>query len=431
MKKPSLVVLICMAWYYHLQAQPTFQRLYLSGGASKMNMAEMPSHNLFVGLAWGPGISLLAPGGHIIYTDHYWSDSILVQQSIRQSSVNEFYFVTGYQQDSCSASGSLTIPYTCPLIAKMDSLGTISAFHYYRLNTGKCWTLASDLEITADKDVITWGGGGIGSQWSFFALRTDSLANVVWAKHFDPHGSFQFIKELPSGDLLAGINMDTAGAVIARLDANGNFLWCKSYIRPKGMVRDAVILSDSTFVITGYTDSLASTNGFEPVPLDYHPILFMLKLNGAGDVLWCKGYDSPPNLWYARRGLRVVRSQDGNQVVLANLGSPGYNLWYRPFLMKTDQNGDTLWTQTAGESGYTYETTDLLAYSDGGFLFNGVVFGGLPGGWTGAPYIFKADSLGQLPCSERVHSLEVMDLFPMDSSFTLTSVEAPPCFPPS
>ena len=160
------------------------------------------------------------------------------------------------------------------------------------------------MEVGHNGDVTIWG------QDQLFALHVDSDLTPVWAKHFDHQGSFQFIRELPSGDLLAGINMDTAGAVLARMDAAGNFLWYKSYIRPLGLVQDCLIKSDSSFIITGYTDNIASTNGFDPLPLDYHPKLFMMELNGAGNVQWCKGYGSEPE-WYASSGRQRI-------VVVAN-----------------------------------------------------------------------------------------------------------------
>lgn len=369
------------------------------------------------------GAVIISPQGSIINNNYYWGDSILNLQSVGRYSDNEYYFVTGYQKDSCTAFGALAIPYTHPLVGRMDSMGNIMDLHYYELIEAKCWNLASDLEITSDKSVITWGGGGIGIQWSFFVLKADSVGDVVWAKQFNSYGSFQFIKELPGGDLLAGINMDTAGAVVARLGANGNFLWCKSYIRPHGMVQDCLIESDSSFIITGTTDSLASTNIFDPLPPGYHPKLFMMKLDGGGDVQWCKGYDSAPNLWYARQASRIVRDLGGRYVVLANLGIQGYNSPFRPFLMKVDQNGDTLWTRSAGMIDHTYTISDLLSCSDGGLLYNGTAYGDFSP-WTGASFLLKSDSLGHLPCSGMLPPLVVVtDLFPVDSIFTLSAID--------
>ena len=286
------------------------------------------------------------------------------------------------------------------------------------MNSGLCWGLPEGLEVLDDRGAVTWG-----RDLNFFVLKVDSSFMPVWSKKIDRHGGFQFIKELPSGDLLAGINMDTAGVVIARLDRDGNFLWCKSYIRPDGMVHDALIESDDSFIITGCTDSIASNNAIIPVPSNYQPKLFMMKLNGSGGVQWCKGFDSAPYDWYARRRSRIVRSQDGDYMVLANLGWPGYNMEYRPYLMKTDQNGDTLWTRSVGAEGYTYMTRDLLASSSGDYLISGIIYGYIPPDRSGALYVFRTDSDGRFACHEQHHPVDIVDLFPTDSTMTLSGVD--------
>ncbi|MBZ0206781.1 MAG: hypothetical protein K8H89_10690, partial [Flavobacteriales bacterium] len=405
-----LCFLISISWVGLTHAQSTFDRIYLSGANAKMNLIELPSNNVLAGLAWGPGVSLLDPAGNIIHANHYWSDSILVQRSFRRGSTNEFYFVLGYQQDSCSASGDLTIPFTYPAIGKMDSLGIVQEIHHYRLNTDRCWTSPDDLEILADKSIITWGVEGVGSQWSFYAMRVDSAGAPAWAKNFERRGSFKFIKELPGGDLLAGFNMDTAGASVALMDVDGNLLWCKSYIRPGGRMHDAVIESDSAFIITGLTTATGQ------------PKLFMMKLNRTGEVQWCRGYENNPD-GYAGELSRIERTLDGHYAVLATLRRPGNVPYFRPFLMKTDESGDTLWTRSVGTSDYAYYTKDLLVHSDGGYLVSGGLLGDLPQGWSGAPYIFKADSLGHFSCQDQAHPVQVLDLFPTDSSFVLTSVD--------
>ncbi|MCB9170873.1 MAG: T9SS type A sorting domain-containing protein [Flavobacteriales bacterium] len=246
-------------------------------------------------------------------------------------------------------------------------------------------------------------------------MKADAELNHIWSKHFDRHGGFQFIRELPGGDLLAGINLDTAGAVVARMDAQGNFLWCKSYIRPGGMVHDCVVESDSTYIITGVTDSVAAAG----------QKLFMLKLNGAGDVQWCRGYQCA-QYWYFDLGpSRIAKADDGNYVLLATSGSG-------PVLMKVDPNGDALWTRCFRSQGYAYETADLLACANGDFLLSGIVYGTLPQGNTGLPYIFRTDSTGHLPCLEvPPPPLGQLDLFPTDSSFTLTSVDGATMYPTS
>ncbi|MBK7383839.1 MAG: T9SS type A sorting domain-containing protein [Flavobacteriales bacterium] len=297
----------------------------------------------------------------------------------------------------------------------MDSLGNVTDARYYSMNAPSCGFLCRDLMVTSTNDVIAWG------EDLFFALRVDAAGDVQWAKWFGHReGGIRFFKELPGGDVIAGINMDTAGAVVARFDAAGNFLWCKSYIRPKGIVSDCLVESDDSFIITGYTDSLANS---DMLPSEYHPKLFIMNLNGAGDVQWCKGYDNAQYLWYAWYAPRIVRALDGNYVVLGNLGYEGWNYPFRPFLMKTDHNGDTLWTRSAGRLNHSYVGLDLLSCADGGYAYTISSYDGLGEG------IFKTDSLGRLPCYNRWNQVVVADLFPVDSSFTLTSIDGAEAHP--
>lgn len=385
-------------------AQQTFERFYLANGSPQFNMIELASGNLFVGLG---GPALMNPNGNILHSSYNTGNGILSMAAVQRHSDNEYYLVAGRLIDG----------HIDPLIGRMDSLGTGTAIHHYELNGPDGAYFPSDLEILDDKSVIAWGGPG-----KFFALKADSTGTPLWAKNFNHRGGVQFIRELPGGDLLAGFNMDTSGAVVARMNSNGDFLWCRSYIRPRGMVTDCLIESDESFVITGFTDSTASTDIFTPLPLDYQPKLFMMKLNGIGEVQWCKGYDSAYT-WYSRDGVQIVQAQDGNYVVLADLGYANYNRWYRPFLMKTDGNGDTLWTRSMGRMNYQYEVNTLIANSNGGYLYSGVIWGDLPDGHSNASYLFKTDSLGHLPCWEQSHTGEVLDLFPVDSSFAMSWIE--------
>jgi len=213
--------------------------------------------------------------------------------------------------------------------------------------------------------------------------------------------------------------MAADGASLARMDSQGNFVWVKSYMRPSGKMHDAVVEPDGSVVVTGYTET-GPGNAIK---------LFMMKIDPNGEVLWCRGYDRGPNGWYIPSWSRIRRTLDGKYVVLATLGYPTDGFFDRPFLMKTDLNGDTLWTGSMGAFGYQYYTQDLLVSSDGGFLFSGIVWGDLPDGNSGLPYIVKADSLGNFPCHQRHHPVQVVDLFPTDSTFTLTSVDGITAYP--
>lgn len=412
--RPGSIVPLLLASSLTVDAQQPFLRTYYTSTSYSIDLIELPGNRIKTPMG---AILLLDENGSVLRRDFYIGGDTYSVQSLKPGTNGELYFSSGTTAAFCPSSGSNSL--IRPVLGKMDSLGHILTLKYYVMGSDLCWGLPEGLEVLDDNGAITWG-----REQNFFALKVDSAFIPVWSKRIDRNGGFQFIKELPGGDLLAGINMDSAGVVIARMDRNGNFLWSKSYIRPDGMVHDALIESDDSFVITGTTDSIASANAIVPVPATYQPKLFMMKLNGAGGVQWCKGFDSTPHDWYARIRSRIARSQEGNYVVLADLGLPGYNIQYRPFLMKTDPNGDTLWTRSLGAEGYTYTTRDLLVSSTGDYLISGIVYGDIPPDRSSALYVFKTDAEGRFPCHEVHHPVEVVDLFPTDSTITLSGVDS-------
>ena len=408
MKKASLLF-GCLCWVFFAQGQTTFMKYYYGFGTAQFDLNELGSGNLVVGMAQESGTSVVDPLGNVLHSQCYAIDTFVALQSVKRYTDNEFVFVGAYWKDPCAVSGGKKF---YPVVGRMDSLGNILTAKHYVLNTPLCTNQGGELEITRGNDVIAWGP-------QFFALRVDSMGVPKWAKRFGLNGTFQFIKELPGGDLLAGINMDSAGAVVARLDPDGNFLWCKSYIRPGGVIHDCVIESDDAFVITGYTETIEGGDLFITPPPPYHPKLFMLKLDGAGDVQWCRGYASQYSWIASSSGTRITHALDSNYVVLANIRTESAAY---PFLMKTDLNGDTLWTRCSGRAGSLHDVINMVACSDGSYMYNGQAYGlGM--------YMFKTDSLGHLPCFERWLPVQLSDLFPTDSSFTLASSDGAFAFP--
>lgn len=394
-----------------IQAQFTFMKMFDATGTFQQNLIELSSGNLRVGMAQQSGTSLISSQGDIIQSKNYVVDAFLVLQSIAKMNDNSIYFVGAYREDTCSSTGNLRMH---PALGRMDSLGVVQWLSQYRPTSNYCSRVLNDLLVTSSHDIVTW---------SNLILKIDSVGDVAWSKHFENGVAVRFVKELPGGDLLAGLNLEGSGAVIARLTAGGDVLWSKSYFRPLGSIHDAVIEDDDNILVTGFTE-LATTSPFEPYPQSFHPKLFTLKVSDDGVVQWCRGYSTAPFHWYTTNPSRIVKAVDGNFAVLANIGVPTQNFHYRPLLMKLNHNGDTLWTRSSGHVNYPYETGSLLAYSDGGFIFNGRIWGTMPDGSnTNWAYLYKTDSLGHLPCFEVHFPTVISELFPVDSSFTLTSYD--------
>ncbi|MEZ4738256.1 MAG: T9SS type A sorting domain-containing protein [Flavobacteriales bacterium] len=401
MQKITTTLLIGAVLNIHVHGQPTFQKYYYGVGNARNHIQELFNGNILIGNG-APlvGTSILDPEGNIVRVHSYLVDSFLALQAVKSLSANEFVFAGGYHFPGLANQ---------PVIGRMDSLGNVLRANYYQLPVDGNNT-AGDIELLRDSGVVAWNRYLSTSIFnSFFAIRTDAFDELVWAKDFGQGGHFRFFKELPNGDLLAGVELDSGGAAILRMGPSGNIIWAKSYVRPNGTMLDGLIESDSSFTVIGHTDR-APGNGTK---------LFMMRLDGIGEVQWCKGYDAPSG-WYTDRA-KIDRTRDGNYAVLANIIGHGRG---KAFLMKTDLNGDTIWTRAAGVASNRYDVYDLLAHSDGGFLFNGQ-------GYDLGIYLFKTDSLGHLPCPEHEqwYPVQVQDLFPIDSSFTLTAIDGAVRYP--
>jgi hypothetical protein len=128
---------------------------------------------------------------------------------------------------------------------------------------------------------------------------------------------------------------------------------------------------DDGYIVTGFThpDTLNST------------ALWLFKTDTLGNVIWSKAYGGTGSL--GDQGYFVRQTYDGGYVIAGKKWTDAYQIW----LLKTDSEGDTVWTRTFGPSiGYCMKQTD-----DGGYIITG------RGGSSWFPFylfLLKIDSQG-------------------------------------
>ncbi len=153
-------------------------------------------------------------------------------------------------------------------------------------------------------------------------------------------------------------------------------LWTKTYGGINFDVGEEILQTpDSGFIITGYT-ALSDTN---------HDV-WLLKTNNLGDTLWTKTYGGAYQDW----GNSTTLTYDGGYAVTGciEVYGIGWNLW----LLKTDSLGDTLWTKTYGGSSGSNMGKDIKQTQDSGYIIIG--YTSLFGAGYDDVWLLRTDSNG-------------------------------------
>lgn len=183
------------------------------------------------------------------------------------------------------------------------------------------------------------------------------------------------------GYALTGRSGSNSDIYIIKTDINGDTIWTRTYGGAGFDFGYSIKQTlDSGFIVTGYTTSFGA-GGYD---------LILLKTDINGDLIWCKTYGGT----LADEGTAVQQTPDGGYIIIGDTRSFSSgigDIW----LIKTDANGDSLWTKTYGgtndEIGRWVEQT-----TDGGFILAGYTksFGAGTGG-TGDYYLIKTDANGE------------------------------------
>ncbi|HKR07336.1 MAG TPA: T9SS type A sorting domain-containing protein [Bacteroidia bacterium] len=218
----------------------------------------------------------------------------------------------------------------------------------------------------------------------FFVLSAS--AQITFQKTFGGTGYDECysVQQTSDGGYIVAGNTDGFGAgfwdiYLIKTDANGDTLWTKT-LGEIGYdnARSVQQTNDGGFIIGGYHNSFG---------LDDFDI-YLIKTDANGNPLWTKTFGGP----FDDYGGSVQQTADGGYIItgyIGNLGAGDADV----YLIKTDANGDSLWTKTFGgineNDGYSVHQT-----IDGGYIITGETNSFGAGGFD--VYLIKTDSIGNL-----------------------------------
>jgi len=223
------------------------------------------------------------------------------------------------------------------------------------------------VQQTSDGGYIITGctgsfGNGNSDVW---LIKTNAQGDSLWSKTF---GSYNFdegysVQQTNDGGyIIAGTtnsaNISYYDLLLIKTDAQGNCLWSKilgehnSYYE---IARSVQQTNDGGYIIAGYTESFG--NGLFDV--------WLIKTNAQGDILWSKTFGG----YNHDEGFSVQQTSDGGYIITGSTSSFGNGL-FDVWLIKTNEQGDLIWSKTFGGSGYDYGWS-VQQTNDGGYIIAG------------------------------------------------------------
>jgi len=217
-----------------------------------------------------------------------------------------------------------------------------------------------------------------------YLVKAGASGDTSWTKTYggrnDDSGSL--VRQTLNGEyIIVGTTYSfgngAADVYFLRIDADGDTVWTRTY---GGTDSEAgwwfQKTSDGGYVIVGQTMSFGS--GDKDV--------YLVKTDENGEALWTRAYGGPGD----DRGFWVGQTPDEGYLITgwtSSFGAGGLDI----YVIKTDANGDTIWTVTHGGSGDDVGKA-LVLTPDGGYLIAGYTSSFGQGGFD--VYLFRADANG-------------------------------------
>ncbi|MCK4306803.1 T9SS type A sorting domain-containing protein [candidate division WOR-3 bacterium] len=293
--------------------------------------------------------------GDTLWTKTYGGTNEDYGHSVQECANGDF-IIAGKTESFGAISGDV---YLIRTNADGDTLWTKTYGGTYGGNCGY------SVQECADSGFIIAGGSFAGCSDGVYLIRTDADGDTLWTKTYGGNCGYSVQECAPTksgqasgGFIIAGRSTFGAGSYdvyLIRTDANGDTLWTRTYggtgYDAGGSVQEC---ADSGFIIAGGTMSFGA--GKRDV--------YLIRTNSDGDTLWTKTYGGTNDDF----GYSVQECDEEGFIIAGRTESFGAG--GDVYLIRTDADGDTLWTKTYGGTNYNWGYS-VQQCADGGFIIAG------------------------------------------------------------
>jgi hypothetical protein len=228
---------------------------------------------------------------------------------------------------------------------------------------------AYDIILLDDGDLLILGdineanGNVAGTPSEVYLLRVDPLGNFVSSIRFENDGFFQSGREIirtsDGGYAIIGASanpvLDQSDILVIKLDANAEEEWRRIYGTPYSDVGQGIVEVNG-----GYAFAANVKNGGNFPDND----VAIYRIDAAGNQIAARFYgDGQENNEDVND---LIKTQDGNLLLVGS--SNNFNNTY---IIKSDLNGDTLWTRKLEVSLFGEELYGVTELEDGSIVATG------------------------------------------------------------
>jgi hypothetical protein len=229
-----------------------------------------------------------------------------------------------------------------------------------------------------------------------FAGKMDAVGNMIWSKNLNTVNVNLFIRSIhptyDGGLILAGHvdSLSPSYSYLLKMNGAGNIIWTKvfrSFYNISDEVYSVIQTSDKGFIMTGLTLVPVTANSSNK-----HTTL--IKTDSLGNLTWAKKFGGDVN----DQGYALKQTADGGYIVMgSSYGFTGNGFYsHAPFLLKTAADGSVTWCNYYG-SAAEYVPASLSIANDGGYLVPGFSVSQSEPFYN--PYLLKTDASGNVNCS--------------------------------
>ncbi len=269
----------------------------------------------------------------------------------------------------------------------------------------------------------------------FYIIKTDDYGDTMWCKIYPGHSTDSFVciqQTSDSGYIVTGatssIGSGNYDAILMKIDNDGDVIWFKTYGGPGPDYGNWCLEIDDGYIFVGSTHSYGAGDSD----------IYLVRTDIVGDSVWTRtyggtGFDEPSEIQHTLDGGYIITGaienvSNGDQdVILLKVDTSGLVEWQKiygsylfdagrsvqqtndsgyiiaglsgsyitgdgdGYIIKTDVNGDTLWTKKFGGSSID-RFYSVKQSSDYGFIITGQTTSYGAGSYD--VLLLKQDSIG-------------------------------------